>query len=70
MAKIVPLTGKFQDMRSLLARIMEDEHAVEFCGVVMRDDGECVPVVFGMSRERLAYCGVVLMNISQEPDDE
>lgn len=67
---VVPLRRKFEDIRALLASIMEDEDAVEFAGVVYRKDGNAIPVVYGMSRERLAYCGVVLTQISLEPDDD
>ncbi len=68
-AEVIRLPGSKASMRELLQAILDDERAVEFAGAVMRSDGTCIPVICGVSRERLAYISLVLGQIALEDDD-
>lgn len=72
MSNVTPIRGRrFENHRALLNEIMSDDEVVGFAGFVMRRNGDMVPVVsHGMDRQTLAYGGLVLQQVSLEPDDE
>lgn len=60
MAKVVPISGAFQSMHALLARIAEDENAIGFVGCVLLADGQMRPISFNCQRKDMAFASVIL----------
>ena len=63
-SKVLPLRDDFENLRALLAHMMETEDAVGFAGVLILSDGTMEPVMHGCDKGRLAYVANVIDEVA------
>lgn len=64
---IVPIKGKFEGWRTLLAHIMEDDTVERLVIVTSCTDGSMKSAHFEMTREQMAYAALVIQQNALEP---
>jgi len=57
---IVPIKGKFEGWRALLAHVMEDDEVEHLVIVTTTKDGSMKSAHFEMTREQMAYAALII----------
>ncbi len=75
MSRIVPIGKQFTNLRAFLAHIAEDENAVGFVGVIIRDDGhpdgrQLVKTNFGATTAETALASLIIARFAMHLDPE